>query len=374
MFELLKRIDRARFDVTCCFYSDYRRGEGGRRLSTELADLSIPFVLLPRPKQPTWAKLAKELGRALLPTTGLRRRWTHLVDARWRIAPQARTLARLLREGSFHLLYMNNQPSTNLEGYWAAQQAGVPVIQHCRIETRLLPSEIATVNRAAARVICVSQGVADDLGRQGVTRDLLTVVYNGIDVAQPLPRPLRADVPGLQIGTVGQLVPRKRFDDLLRAVAKLRTLGLDVACVIVGEGPEKERLEQLAHRLGIAPHVRLVGFQQQPLAWIQGFDIFVLPSEREGLPRVVLEAMLAGKPVIGADVTGTRELVTDGETGFLYPCKDVDALAERLRRLAEDRDLRQRMGEAGRRRVAEHFSIDRYVAGVTAVWEKVLQS
>jgi glycosyltransferase involved in cell wall biosynthesis len=96
-------------------------------------------------------------------------------------------------------------------------------------------------------------------------------------------------------------------------------------------------------------------------------DVCVLCSSKEGLPRVVLEAMLADKPVVGSDVTGTRELIVNEETGLLYAYGDVPALTAALRRLLSDPVLRQTMGEAGRRRVEVGFSIDAYVNGVSQV-------
>jgi glycosyltransferase involved in cell wall biosynthesis len=103
-------------------------------------------------------------------------------------------------------------------------------------------------------------------------------------------------------------------------------------------------------------------------------DICVLCSSKEGLPRVVLEAMLAAKPVIGSDVTGTRELVAHNESGLLYICGDVPALAGALRRLLADEALRLTMGAAGRRRVVEKFSIETYVAGVAEVLTEAMNT
>jgi glycosyltransferase involved in cell wall biosynthesis len=131
-------------------------------------------------------------------------------------------------------------------------------------------------------------------------------------------------------------------------------------------------LEDRAKTLDVLDRVRFVGFQPVPLAWVQAMDVVVLCSSREGLPRVVLEAMLAGKPVIGSDVTGTRELVVNEETGLLYPFGDIDALVAALGRLAGDPAARARMGNAGRDRVCERFSIESYVAGVSAVLTEVL--
>lgn len=374
MIELLKRLDRERFAITCCFYKDYRKGKDGRLLSEELAELGIPLIVLTPNKQPLWAKLTKELARGLLSWSGrLKKRVVFGVEMRWRIQPRAEVLRLLLADGGYDLLYMNNQPASNLEGYLAGEAAGLPVVQHCRIEPTLQSKEAAVVNRVATRIICVSQGVADVLAAQHVAENRLRVVYNAIDSRPDLPPavelpPTAAD---LVIGTVGQLTARKGVHHLLQALAHLKAEGLKVTCLILGEGPQRAELEAATGQLGIVEQVSFLGFQHQPLAWVQAMDVCVLCSSKEGLPRVVLEAMLAAKPVVGSDVTGTRELIVNEETGLLYAYGDVPALTAALRRLLADHLLRRAMGEAGRRRVIERFSIDAYVAGVAQVLDEV---
>lgn len=370
MLELLKRLDRERFAVTCCFYKDYRKGRDGRLLSEELAEIGIPLRLLPIRKQPLWAKLAKELARGVLSWSArLKKRAVLAIEMQWRIKPRVAALRTLLEEGGFDLLYMNNQPSSNLEGYLAGEAAGLPVVQHCRIEPTLQLGEAAIVNRVATRIICVSQGVADVLAAQHVAEHRLRVVHNAIDCRAALPAAVKLPptTERLVIGTVGQLTARKGVAHLLQALAKLKGEGLPVSCLILGEGPQRTELEELRERLGLGEQVGFVGFQPVPLAWVQAMDVCVLCSSKEGLPRVVLEAMLAGKPVVGSDVTGTRELIVNEETGLLYAYGDVPALTAALRRLLADPLLRRAMGEAGRCRVEAGFSIDAYVNGVAEV-------
>lgn len=368
MFELLKRLDRERFAVTCCFYKDYRKGDDGRLLSEELAGIGIPLILLPTRRQPLWAKLAKELGRGLLSwSPRFKKWWVRIIDMQWRIKPHAAALRGLLRAGGFDLLYMNNQPSSNLEGYLAGEAEKVPVIQHCRIEPTLHADEAAVVNRVAKCIICVSQGVADTLAAQGIDTDHLRVVHNAIDSRTdlPLPHDLQPPPNGPVIGTVGQLTARKGVQHLLQAVAILKAEGRHVTCLILGEGPQRAELEATARRLNVADRVRFVGFQRTPLAWLQIMDVCVLCSGKEGLPRVVLEAMLVGKPVIGSNVTGTRELVVHEETGLLYDYGNISALTDALRRLLADAALCKKLGAAGRQRVVTQFSIKSYVDGVS---------
>lgn len=370
MIELLKRLDRTRFAVTACFYHNY--GQGDSTLREALAAIDIPLAILPTRHQPWWAKLVKELARGFL---SWHKPWraaaVFRIELAWRIRPRARGLAEWLRTGGYDLLYMNNQPASNLEGYLAAEATGVPVIQHCRIEPRINKVERDIINRMAAAVICVSHGVKDALLRQGVRPALCQVVHNGIDTRQPLPEPqsLAGVAPDtLVIGTIGSLIKRKSVDHLLRAVARLPQ-DLKPHLLIVGEGPEAGALRQLANELGLADRVSFAGFQKQPLPWLAAMDVFVLTSSSEGLPRVILEAMLLEKPVIASRIVGSSEVVAHGETGYLYDYGDIGALQEHLADVLRNPAKRQALGNAGRRRASADFSIEAYVAGVTKILE-----
>jgi len=368
MFELLKRIDRSRFEVSAMFYHNYAKGSDSN-LRHELAAIGIPLQILRPLDQPLWAKVSKELARGLLAWhRPWRQRAVFTIEMAWRIRPNARRLAAILKQGGYHLLYMNNQPSSNLEGYLAAELAGVPVVQHCRIDAILNPVEISLANRVARRMICVSNGVAESLNNQGITPDKCTVVCNAIDGTQtlPPPAPLPAVAAGrLVIGTIGSLIARKSVDHLLQAAAILvATDGLPIHLLIVGDGTLRGKLEKLAIELGFADHVTFTGFQKTVFPWIAAMDIFVLSSRKEGLPRVILEAMLLGKPVVASRIVGSQELVVDGETGLLYDYGNIEALAARLKELLKDEDKRAAMGASGRTRVLSEYSIEHYVAEV----------
>lgn len=162
--------------------------------------------------------------------------------------------------------------------------------------------------------------------------------------------------------SVGRLVPRKAHDLLLHAVARLVREGEPVEAVLVGEGPQRARLEALARELGIADRVRFAGFVSDDVLrdYYAAADAFVLPSRRlperdgvEGFGIVFREAGAAGLPVIGAATGGIPEAVEHGKTGFLVTPDDADALADALKRLARDPDQARRMGEEGRRRAGQ---------------------
>ena len=159
---------------------------------------------------------------------------------------------------------------------------------------------------------------------------------------------------------VGRLVPEKGQSVLLHAFARLVERGVDAELEIVGYGPADQNLKALAERLGLADRVIFAGAVGQDAigAHYEAASVFCLPSFWEGIPVVLMEALACRRPVIATAVAGVRELVRDGETGLLVSPGRDDELADALERLLEDPALRHRMGEAGRRYVADCYDID----------------
>jgi glycosyltransferase involved in cell wall biosynthesis len=154
---------------------------------------------------------------------------------------------------------------------------------------------------------------------------------------------------------VGPMTAHKGFKIAIWVLDILRFLYDDLHLVLVGDGPERGRLEQFARDLRIADRVHFLGNCPDALELIAAADVVWAPSERAGGEQVVLEAMAAGRPVVAAPVGGLAELVVDGETGFLVPADDKISFAKQTRRLLDDAALRTRMGMAGKERSAERF-------------------
>jgi glycosyltransferase involved in cell wall biosynthesis len=174
------------------------------------------------------------------------------------------------------------------------------------------------------------------------------------------------------VGWFGRMTAVKRTDDLLTMLAALRVGGTDATLLLVGDGDDRERLEERAHDLGLARSCLFVGYQEEVAPWYAICDAVVLTSASEGTPVTIIEALAAGRPVVATDVGGVRDVVDDGETGFLVPPRNTQALAERLRALAADPALRTAMGEAGRARVLERYAVDRLVRDVDALYRELL--
>ena len=321
LIELLKRMDRTRYGFSAIFYNNYKMGDDSD-IKTELEKLDVEFILLKQSNKGFLVKVLKEAWRLLLfLSSGLKKRYIFSIDYKYRILPDSKKIAEVLKKYGADLLYMNNQPSSNLEGILAARDLNLNCIQHSRIEVSLNPFEADVVNKWVSKVICVSKGVMNGLVRSGIRSEKCITVYNGID-AQVKPKREAKDIRdalGIEdgsfvIGTVGSIVKRKRIDLLLNAVALLKEMERKVYCLIVGAGPEMERLNGESARLGIDDRVFFTGFSTDAISYINSMDLFILTSEKEGLPRVILEAMLMGKPVGEFDIRGLGTIFNKIET------------------------------------------------------------
>jgi glycosyltransferase involved in cell wall biosynthesis len=199
-------------------------------------------------------------------------------------------------------------------------------------------------------------------------------VYNGIDLARFRATDFSAVPPG--IISIGRLIEKKGFEDLIEACRLLRDRGIDFSCEIIGEGPLQAALQEQINRGDLAQRVVLTG----PLAQAEVIDrlaratVFALPcvTEKAGgmdnLPTVLMEAMAAGLPVISTPVGGVPEMVLDGVTGLLTPEREPKVLAEACARLLSDRTLARSLGQAGRERAAERFTIERSILALRAIF------
>jgi glycosyltransferase involved in cell wall biosynthesis len=205
--------------------------------------------------------------------------------------------------------------------------------------------------------ICVSQTeLADGLEAGTCRAERSVVIHNAVDVTAAPRSPHDRATPRLI--AVGRLKAPKDFVTLVRALAALR--GRTYEALIVGDGPDRGAVEAEIERLGLEGRVQLAGERSDVPELLAASDVFVLSSRSEGLPVSVLEAMAAQLPVVASRVGGLGELVVDGETGLLVPPGDETALAEALGRLVDDRELRRKLGAAGRARAEDSFDLSAF--------------
>lgn len=222
--------------------------------------------------------------------------------------------------------------------------------------------------RYTTRFYCLTQAMADEVIAQRIApRQKVALIHNGIDIScfqavrdtAAVRRDLNVPAEAQLIGTVGRLTEVKRHDLLLRAFAALPAPGSAAHLLLVGDGPLRADLQALADRLGIGPRVHFAGYQADTAPFLQAMDVFALTSRSEGMPQALLEAGVAGVPVVAAAVGGVPELIEDGRTGVLFPAGDERALVSALARLLADRDYGRRLGMAARERVEARYSIGR---------------
>jgi glycosyltransferase involved in cell wall biosynthesis len=225
--------------------------------------------------------------------------------------------------------------------------------------------------------IAASQLIASVLERDGIARDRIEVVHDGVNIAvidkQP---PVDAHAAfwlphgAPLVGNVAALAPHKGQRHLVAAAAQVVREMPDVRFLIVGEGELREALDRQIKSLGLERHVFLTGFRADAIGLIKSFDLFVMSSLTEGLGSAILEAMACRRAVIGTRTGGIPEAVADGVTGRLVPPRDETALARAILDLISNPELRRRFAEAGRETVEREFSVDHLVEGTARVYEE----
>ena len=174
------------------------------------------------------------------------------------------------------------------------------------------------------------------------------------------------------VGWIGRMTAIKRVPDILAAFKALRERGVEATLCLVGDGPDRDAIEQLASDLGIVRDVLLVGYQRDVAPYYAFFDALLLPSANEGTPVVAIEALAAERPVVATRVGGVPDVVDDGESGFLVEVGDIEALADRLEQLARDPELRARLGKTGRKRVVPRYRVERLVDDIDELYRELL--
>jgi len=290
---------------------------------------------------------------------------------------------RSIRPAIFHANL--NWPLSCSYGIFAAYFARVKII----IATQHLYSEIGwrrgrieqkLISYPVNKYIAVSYDVARQLREIIVPENKIEVVHNGIILEDYNSRAYNVSGDDVYssirkngetypiVITVARLDKQKGHTYLLKAAADVP----GTIFVFVGDGPEKANLENQARELSLADRVIFLGKRYDIPELLNGCDIFVLPSLYEGLPLSIMEAMAAGKPVVASDIGGVNELIRDGETGYLVPAGDTQALARSINTLVSDPALAGKIALAGKTLVEKEFSADSMVAGVTDIYTRQL--
>ncbi len=229
------------------------------------------------------------------------------------------------------------------------------------------------------RLIGNSVAVAEFYKSIGYPADRISVIPNGIEVPEPTPFDRDTLLAELEIprgapviGFVGRMAKQKRVDDLVFAMALVSILRPDAHLLLVGDGPERDNLMKFARDIDIDHHTRFTGHRADAAKLLRIMDLFWIASDFEGQSNSIMEAMAAGLPVIATDIPPNRELVVDGETGFLVRVGDRAGFQQFADRILADPELARRLGDAGRERMRQNFSIDKMVATHARLYREVL--
>lgn len=360
----------------------------------------LPGVYEPRP----WVnvvRLSSDMAPNLIPATSAnsrnemalvrKRRWMPRSPGVWKaFVQESRRLARILRPYPIELLHSQNAGCE--ESPLAARLAGLrKVIGTFHVDStydlhreRSGPTH-RVLEQISNRCLDVGIAVSRDTARDWIARTQLparkvVTIYNGIDPEKFRRRRSRAEAramlglpaEAIVVGGLGRLDEAKGFEYLIQATALLRNDFPSLTVAIAGAGPLRSKLEVQAASLGIADRVRFLGFQSDVQLVLDSLDVFAFPSVCETLGYALLEAMATELPAVGAITGGIPEVIADEKTGILVPSRKPERLAEALRRLLRDPDLRLKFGAAGRTRVVENFQEQTMVRKTIELYRRIL--
>jgi len=230
------------------------------------------------------------------------------------------------------------------------------------------------VYRAARTVICISGKVQEILktGTPAETRS--AIVYNGVNPSLFSPDPAAMEPPDLEILIVGNLLRSKGHELVLRALGNLGSTFPQLRCRIIGEGPDRARLEALARALGIERQVQFAGRQtrSEVAEAMRRCSVFALPSRNEGLGCVYLEAMSCGKTAIGCLGQGIDEVIEHGRNGWLVPVDGLEPLVQGLSTLLASSALRARVGTAARQTILENLTLTHQAQHLARIYRQAI--
>lgn len=300
------------------------------------------------------------------------------------------SLARLLH-GKFDLVHAHGLRGA-LIGVLAARLAGIPSLftAHNLIESGSLLQRLTlrTLGGSAAAIIAVSQAVADSLALQGVARAKITVIPNGVDLStfsrrdtsynpdNPQEREISCFLHACRSGggkaplvaAIGRLSPEKGFDVLIDAFTILLEQLPEARLILAGTGHKNREIRA---QVNDTHNIHLAGELPDVIPLLFAADVVAIPSRQEGQGIVALEAMAAGKPVVASRVGGLVETVLDGETGLLVPPNDPAALAQALFQILTDKDGSLSMGQAGRIRVEQEYTLEKMMRRTIEIYRNI---
>ncbi len=229
-------------------------------------------------------------------------------------------------------------------------------------------------------IVPLSKQLCQDADEIGINKNKVTYIQNGVDLDEVEKMRLR-DVGTIEkndskkrIGFIGQIISRKNVFDLLEIFESLSNNYDNLELILLGDGEQREELETYAKTLSSNPSIEFLGFRDDRLDWLKTFDIFVMTSTLEGIPRCLMETMAMGIPVAAYDIAGIDQLITHDETGLLAPLGEKQTLAEHWEKILFDSAVSDKLSTAAREFVYEHFSGQRMAREYTELFKGMVSN
>jgi glycosyltransferase involved in cell wall biosynthesis len=230
------------------------------------------------------------------------------------------------------------------------------------------------------RIITNSSGVVQFYAENGLPGEKFVVIPNGIRPFAPtesvsreaLLQELKLPGDSKLIGAIGRLWPQKRVKDLIWATDLLQCIRDDTHLLVIGDGPQRWRLERYAQQTNVLKRVHFLGERGDVARFLPHLDLLWMASGYEGQSNAVMEAMSAGVPVVASDIPGNRDLVIHEQTGFLVDVGDRGGFAQRAEQLLDDPALAKRLGAAGRERMLTDFTVEQMIARHASLYEQLM--
>jgi len=366
LFYLVSRLDRSRYRPLVVFRADNPIIPDFHGAGVETRVIPArPAVILPTPIGRIIAKAGNFLrGFALEP-------WS---------------LARMMRREGIDLVHLNNSITRNHVWMIAARMARIPCVTHERGINDTYLRRALTLGCGLDAVICISDAVRENFSKLGVRGLKLVTIPNALDPdglhVRREPAQVRLEY-GLSperplVGMVGNIKHWKGQEVLVRALSTLRDRFPDLACLLIGDTPKDSadygrHIRELVKHLGLADRVIITGYRKDVADHVNAVQVLVHASILpEPFGRVLLEGMALRKPLVASDGGAVPEIVVDGVTGLLFRTGDSSHLAQCLERMLEDPDMASRMGDAGYRRLVDHFSTHRNVSATQQLYDRIL--
>ena len=306
----------------------------------------------------------------------------------FRIIPK---LTRLVRRHMPAIVHVDGRDDGALWGRVAARLAGVPIIvnkeHYGHYSVIKYPKRMMhhLLNRLpdlwTDAFVMVSKAQRDFFVKKGLPAKKTVFIYNGIELEKVTrtdsARKAARTSLGMSeetpvIGMVANFWSVKRHDVLLQAMAKIRLIVPAVHCLLIGDGPLRAQMEKMAKQTGLDGAVSFLGSRADVSELLLALDVFVLTSDSESFSNAIVEALAASLPVVATKCGGPEEIVVEGVTGFLVPPGQPLALAERILLLLKNPDLARQMGQAGRLRAAQYFTLEQMVAASELLFSQLL--